>query len=139
MRLNVRVLLLAVTASIPILSQTETDAAVADFSSIQNPNGVWSYGYSASLGAPLFLFTAPVTISPGIVKWGTPGQDPSLDVGRNTTGVDVLGAPATFYWPKDMLHMHPSSSGQYAVVRWTALRTGTFNIQGTVAVTARSL
>ena len=33
------------------------DSAVADFSAIQNPSGVWSYGYQASAGSNLTLYT----------------------------------------------------------------------------------
>jgi len=43
---------------------------VKDFSITSNPNGVWSYGWAASLGAPLNLYPVTDTTSvPGMSVW----------------------------------------------------------------------
>lgn len=121
---------IALVLCLPVPGLSQSFNAFSDFCETANPCGTWTYGYTAALGAPLVAFTTPVPITLGIVKWGTPGQDPSLDVGRNNTGANVLGAPPTFFWPFDMLHMHPSITAQYAVVRWRAPADGRYTFKG---------
>ena len=64
--------------------------AANDFSVASNPNGVWSYGYQASLGSNFQLYDAVVTDpngATGIVQWYSPPLSGNYTptVGYNTT------------------------------------------------------
>jgi hypothetical protein len=105
--------------------------AVSDFSIKANPNEVWSYGWSASLGATLKLYSVTDTTSvAGISAWlasGTYPADPPY-VAHNDTATEICFL--TVCVPPTYLHLHPGSGGQYSLVRWTAPTGGTFAISG---------
>ncbi len=63
----------AASAQAPQWKNADYDA-VRDFSIQSNPNGVWSYGYLTSWGAPLTLYSWGGTCSnsPGMSWWGMP-------------------------------------------------------------------
>jgi hypothetical protein len=106
---------------------------VNDFSIASNPNGVWSYGYTAGLGGTFQLHTsAQLDTPPGIDRWYTPSIDPTvLGVDHNKTGATI--GSTTFTYPPDMLRMHPTIPNIYDVVRWTAPQSGQYSIQGAFA------
>jgi hypothetical protein len=100
--------------------------AAADFSATNNPNGVWSYGWSSTLGGSFILDTDRQNVN-GIDFWrGDIGQDGSPFIGHNGTA-----NPQTFgtglYQP-GQLGFHPGPGGQFAVVRWVAPQAGLFNV-----------
>src|SRR3990170_1718580 len=110
----------------PVAAQTY--AAAGDFSAISNPNGAWSYGWSASRGSPFNLATSPVAFA-GLDWWdsnissiGAPG------VWHNGTGNPITVFTLTV--PPGKLAFHPGPSGQNGVVRWTAPASGTYQITG---------
>jgi T5SS/PEP-CTERM-associated repeat protein len=97
--------------------------AANDFSSTNNPNGAWSYGWSASLASGLHVYPTSGTGN-GLSGW----YDPPIT---------VLGAPAVFLNPTasaitagtvnilaGQLAFHPGNLGQFSVVRWTAPLAG---------------
>jgi hypothetical protein len=105
------------------LPSTIFDVA-ADFSPTNNPNGVWSYGWSQTLGSTFVLDTVhqikdgldewvPVDGGPGVYHNGTP--DPIISNGT------VLVQPGEF-------GMHPGATGEYSVVRWTAPEDGVISL-----------
>jgi hypothetical protein len=104
--------------------------AVKDFSITANPNGVWTYGWTSSLGSPLTPYTVTDTSTiPGISAWlaaGTYSANPPY-VAHNDTGVVICPG---FCVPPNDLHLHPGPNGEYSVVRWTAPSSGTIVIQG---------
>jgi hypothetical protein len=105
--------------------------AVKGFSITANPNGVWTYGWTSSLGSPLTPYTVTDNTSfiPGLSSWlrsGTPPDAP--DVGHNLEGVRICYL--SFCVPPNDLHLHPGPNGEYSVVRWTAPSSGTIVIQG---------
>lgn len=100
-----------------------------DFSTIANPNGAWTYGYSlgdptaADAGA-IVVFGAVSNATPDIPAWYDPANV-------------VLGAPGA--WRNDStatingvvpgeFAMHPGNAGEYAIVRWTALAAGAYAV-----------
>jgi hypothetical protein len=111
----------------PASTRVQYDA-VKDFSITANPNGVWTYGWTSSLGSPLTPYTVTDTSSvPGTSFWLSP-QFPQPALGHNDTGVPICA----FTWclpPNDLLS-HPGPNGEYSVVRWTAPSSGTIAIQG---------
>lgn len=105
--------------------------AVKDFSLTSNPNGVWSYGWVSSLGAPLNFYTfgdysCP---PPNVPLWHTQ-QDCGLQayIGHNDT--DQLICYDTWCLPPRYLQAHPGAHRELTVVRWTAPSSGDFLIQG---------
>jgi hypothetical protein len=118
------------------LAQTHEPAAeydaVRDFSITSNPNGVWSYGWEASLGSALNLYTVTdVTSVPGISAWlaqGTFLRNPPLVAHNDRTS--VICPPSTFCVPPEYLDLHPGINNEVSVVRWTAPTNGNFKIEG---------
>jgi hypothetical protein len=94
-------------------------SAAADFSPTNNPTGVWSYGWSATLGSALNLYPTPGSTS-GIDYWIDPPITmlgvPSV-THNSTANVVTLG---TVTWQPGQMVFHPGHDGQYSVVRWTA-------------------
>ena len=66
-------------------------SAFDDFSGISNPNGVWSYGFTHTLGGPLMLYTSTVvhgSYDSHLTQW-TDGVDVDPNVIKNETGQDI--------------------------------------------------
>lgn len=119
---------------LPIGASATIYNAATDFSATSNPNGVWSYGWSATLGG---LFTADAANSviqnlggiPGVVQWRgnlPPNADGNPSVFENTTVSSVIDG--TISMPAGALAMHPGSSGQYSVIQFIAPTAGQYSI-----------
>jgi uncharacterized repeat protein (TIGR01451 family) len=101
--------------------------AVTGFSLAQNPNDVWSYGYSVTRGASFNLYQRRDTpASQGIELWSLSGSGPSVI--HNLSGVTQHYATITH--PPDVLNLDPGFDGRNTVVRWTAPEAGTFHVKG---------
>jgi len=107
--------------------------AAADFSIGSNPNGVWSYGWSVSLGSSFNLLTSNTSAAyglSGLSGWRnslTPGGEPSIQ--HNTTASLILLPPFTTWQPGQLtINMNGT---QYGDLRWTAPSSGQFNIAAT--------
>jgi hypothetical protein len=101
------------------------DAAL-DFSATDNPNGVWSYGWSPALGADFVPDTAHRNDS-AIDGWnGEQAGDGNPSVTHNGTADSVT--PGSMTYPPGQLAFHPGPDGQYSVVRWTAPRAGALSL-----------
>jgi hypothetical protein len=113
-------------------AQAQTYDSVKDFSITSNANGVWSYGWTPTLGGTFNLYTVTDTTSvPGMSAWlesGTYYIDPPY-VAHNDTSGTICILP-TVCIPPTYLHLHPGASGQYTIVRWTAPSAGTYDIRG---------
>lgn len=106
----------------------KADSIVGDFSASNNPNGNWSYGYTSTLGGSFSLFAASGTGCSGTLDvWTTSSGFPV--VVHNSSGTTQT-CSGTVSVPTNVLGMHPSSSGEDAVVRWTAAASGTYSIGG---------
>jgi hypothetical protein len=110
------------------LADTNSWDVTADFSITNgNPNGVWSYGYMNTDFTGFTLFTrkgmyhAPDFINPA---WDNPGN--TAGIWKNNSGLTGYGVP------QGWLSLHPGSSYQPCVARWTAPTglSGTISIVG---------
>jgi uncharacterized membrane protein len=97
-------------------------SAAHDFSTRLNPNSVWSYGISSSVGGAFTLYTiSGTTFSSGEVGWFGP-----------IPGCCAPGYPLVTVQPgvvPDVLDMGPGPSS-YTVVRWTAPSRGRWDVVG---------
>jgi hypothetical protein len=102
-----------VIAPVTGMAQLTWDAA-ADFSSVMNPNGEWSSGWTSTLGSFFNLYPS-MSISSGGVSWYDPAivQLGAPAFWKNTAGYSQYGAQ-----PGQVL-LHPGPSNQFSVLRWT--------------------
>ena len=111
--------------------------AARDFSPTSNPNGVWSYGQSASLGSAFNLYTQSgpdnVDSPPAnlLDTWhsGTGGFFANPAVFHNgTSSVISFNGGSITYLPGE-LGFHPGRFGQYSIVRFTAPLSASFTLE----------
>ena len=117
---------LILAAAAPAASAQTYDAAKA-FSAVNNPNGVWSYGYEDTLGGFLTLYTSKFAPTASIAGWY---QNISLDVPfvlenfgavPNSRFADVVLQPG-------QLAFHPGPQDQFSIVRFTAPTRGVYDL-----------
>src|ERR1700730_8563167 len=102
--------------------------AFADFSvSNGNPNGVWSYGWSATLFSSLNLYTSGVVSGDGTWNWSHPNHN-------------MFGTPAAWINPTNhqvgtvpsmTAAFHPGVNDEFSHYVWTAPTTGLFSLSAT--------
>jgi hypothetical protein len=106
--------------------------AAADFSSSSNPNGVWAYGWSQTLGGTFNTDSANIQNLggiPGVVQWRgeqPPNADGNPSVFENTTSTTQTVGSISL--PAGSLAFHPGSAGQDAVIQFTAPSAGQYLI-----------
>jgi hypothetical protein len=114
-------------------AQAATYDAAAEFSTTNNPNGVWSYGWSSTLASAFNLYSYNGKIIPGknLDLWVDPTHVASYcpNVLHNATASTITFSSAR--WKPGQLSFHPGSNGEYSHVRWTAPNAGIFNIAAT--------
>lgn len=114
-----------VTVSAFAASSFGSDAA-ADFSLASNPNGVWTYGWSTTLGGPVTLDLTTAT-SGSIIQWrGDLAGDGNPSLFKNTSGSTVVSGTVTLA-PFQLL-MHPGPGGEFSVLRYTATAAGLYSV-----------
>jgi hypothetical protein len=115
----------------------------ADFSTNSNPNGVWTYGYSLTLGGTLIPYTDHGTFTGnlnGVGYWrnnisgGAPVDTHNYSANNltNNTGLAtevLLAGTSTF---------HPGPQDQYSVFRFTAPTTGQYQLNASFWGTVES-
>ena len=101
--------------------------AASDFSPTSNPNGLWSYGWTQTLGSTFILDTYHAVSSVGGDNWFPSISSPAPVVGHNGTGHAISGAYSNILEP-GQLGLHPGSDGADSVVRWTAPLTETVSL-----------
>jgi hypothetical protein len=96
-------------------------SAVQDFSFTSNPNGVWSYGFKTALNEAFQLL--PVgggDCEAFFCGWGF-GPNPTDPPSVLSNGyLKLIGT----------IELQPGGNGEYSVVRFTAPKSGSFNITG---------
>ena len=114
--------------------------AAADFSTASNPNGVWSYGWSNTLGGPMVLDTQLAANNSvwnfnGLVGWvGNLDITEAPYVLLNPTNVPVGTTapqfPNSVYssTQPNQIVMHPGYQGQEAILQFTASATGYYTV-----------
>jgi hypothetical protein len=115
---------------VAVSAQAQAYDAAADFSATNNPNGVWSYGWSQKLGSAFNLIATPQVIG-GLDTWRSDiylpfTYDPA--VFHNGTSDSIYLSNTVLYLP-GQLGFHPGPFGEYAVIRWTAPADGIIAIQ----------
>ncbi len=104
----------------------------ADFSSTSNPTGVWSYGWSMTLGSPFILSSNPA-VREGLDTWrGNVAPDGNPAAYHNGTGAAILLGGSAHYAP-GQFGLHPGPNGEYALVRYLAPATGEVSLRSTFA------
>lgn len=98
-----------------------------DFSIAQNPNGVWSYGYSHALGGEFLPFMVSGSTSNGLQTWFTSNlPDLGTLVYRNASLVPLSLSTATVAGLE--VGFHPGIES-LAIYRFTAPSAGTYNVE----------
>src|SRR5260370_18713467 len=110
-------------------AQATAWAAAGDFSAASNPNGAWSYGWSASRGSTFNLDTVATTVS-GLNVWNYSSTQAEPDVFYNGTN-NTINPSTTNPIPAGTLALHPGPSGQNAIVRWKAPSTLSYPVGAT--------
>jgi hypothetical protein len=107
--------------------------ATADFSPTSNPNGVWSYGYSTTLGGTFNLYTSSGNfLNPNGTPTGLDSWDKNIGLGNpavihNGTNAPILIDGTALYKP-GQLGLHPGPDGEDSIVRFTASATTTYSL-----------
>jgi len=96
--------------------------AAADFSIASNPNGVWSYGSSLTLGGTLSLYAHHDNVS-GIDLWRDQ-TDPNVSHNGTNNAITINSAT----WQPGELAFHPGPNGQFSVIRFTAPTVGSYSL-----------
>jgi len=120
---------LVIGAATSAAAQATSWTAAGDFSAVSNPNGAWSYGWSASRGSGFNLDTVATTVS-GVDVWNYSSTQVEPDVFHNGTS-DTIAPAGTNPIPAGGLAFHPGPSGQNAIVRWTAPSAGSYALAAT--------
>jgi len=105
----------------------------ADFSATNNPNGVWSYGWSSTLTSTLNLYPNHGKFDDPIIPidvWAGSNFPYPPNVSHNGTGI-TIDTHNTITWEPGQFALHPGESGEYSHACWTAPYAGTFDIAST--------
>jgi len=97
--------------------------AAADFSPTNNPIGVWTYGFSSTLGGTLTDYTNAATLS-GVHIWRGASDDPSVFWNGTSQPVTLY----TWTLQPHQLAFHPGAGGEYSVIRFTTPSAGMFTL-----------
>ena len=103
--------------------------AANDFSTISNPNGVWSYGSSTALGGTLALYVNNGPY-PGYTAFDNWHADGYPCVTHNPQPVTVTDSIGTVRLAPGQLALHPGPNGEFSVFRFTSPTTSLFNVSG---------
>ena len=99
-----------------------------DFSASMNPNGSWTFGYTAILGGTLILYDA-TKIGDGVNYWYRSDHFNAPfppEVGHNPNGAFVQAGDID--WTANGFHLHPGPDGSFSVARWTATTSGMVDV-----------
>ncbi|HZD94818.1 MAG TPA: LamG-like jellyroll fold domain-containing protein, partial [Candidatus Sulfotelmatobacter sp.] len=104
--------------------------ATSNFSGTSNPTGPWTYGSTPTRGGTFtpYAFTGQFAGMPG---WFRTAQGPVATAPLlvyNNTGISVVSGGLNI--PPETLLLHPGTSGENSVLRFTAPVTGSFLVQG---------
>jgi len=106
------------------ICNAETYHLANDFSSVNNPSSVWSYGWSVTRGDEFQIFTKSFTHTNGTFAWGDTSS--YLGVYYNPTDEEIYSISA--YHKPHGVTFHPGSNGQNAIIRWIAPENGIYLI-----------
>lgn len=115
------------------LAGAQIHDAAADFSLAGNPNGAWSYGWSATPGGAFNAFDN--TLNPDqfdLERWNATGKDFYLAAAYNPNG-SAVGPGCATDWCVDAgkMTLHPGPNDEHAVLRFTAPEGGRYQLDVT--------
>lgn len=122
---------------LPQLAKATTWDIQNDYSTTNNPNGVYSYGWKPGITGNFKLYDSTIVGGEGgcagvILSWynsATTAIDKIPVIGKNIT------QDKTCYGIKPgEISLHPGRSGEFSTLRWTSPINGTINIKGYFAV-----
>jgi hypothetical protein len=128
-----RLALLSITILFPFSVRAQTYDAAIDFSSINNPTGVWSYGTKpvSNLGTGTYTLYSDVSnYGPDIRLWATTPSISAPWLSKNTSGSTVSDGPTNWFGGQLLAH---AGSGTASVLRFTAPVTQTYNFSATAS------
>lgn len=99
-----------------------------DFSATMNPNGSWTFGYTAILGGTLVMYDA-TKIGDGVNYWYRSDHFNAPfppEVGHNPNGAFVQAGDID--WTANGFHLHPGPEGSFSLARWTANTSGMIDV-----------
>jgi hypothetical protein len=128
MRLTRAVLVTAcLCASVSAARAIQISDVAADYSTTDNPNGVWRYGWSSALGLP-FVLSTDSGVREGLDTWrGDLAADGNPAAYHNGTNNTILLEGTASFAP-GVFALHPGPGGEYAVARYVAPETGSASI-----------
>ncbi|MES2467644.1 MAG: hypothetical protein V4675_10120 [Verrucomicrobiota bacterium] len=100
--------------------------ANADLTTVLNPIGVWTCGFSTTRGTPFLPSVQVMAVDSRWFFWGATSNGPWVYRSRQEQTI----ASGTIRQPPDLLGMDPSYDGRNAVLRWTAPAGGVYRVQG---------
>lgn len=98
-----------------------------DFSATSNAPP-WSYGSEDTLGGAFTLFDTPGTCCGGLDFWT---NSSSFPIDLHNSSASTINSAGTNPIPSGAAAFHPSSSGQYAIFRFTAPSSGLYDLNVT--------
>jgi len=106
-----------------------------EFSIAKNPNGLWSYGSTTTLGGPFTLYPQALVNLQGVQGkdlWnvGTTDCTDSQTPYAGRSPEQQTQPPAFIIFPVDTVDMHPGCHGEDTVVRFTASLGGNYRLRG---------
>ncbi len=104
---------------------SQTYNAADDFSRTDNPNGLWTYGWTNTLGSEFHLFPNHV-VTIGLDSWNDPSIGSEPIVSHNGTASPI--GVGSVVWQPGQMSMHPGSSNTHPVARWTVPATGKIQV-----------
>jgi len=103
---------------------------VEDFSAVNNPNGVWSYGAIPSLGGPFTLLTQKLPNYYDLDHWLLYNQAPFYPAVVHNASALPNTSWAINPFPAGAVGIHPSSTGDKGVIRFTSPAAAWYDVQG---------
>ena len=104
-----------ILASLAVPALATSYDPLAGYSTVNNPNGAYTYGYTNTLGGALTDFTTGGTANGNIGSWTSPSVNQYLGV----------------YSRPDAILIHPGPGGEYSVLRVTLAQAGSYHVSGT--------
>ncbi len=112
-------------ASAAVVSNAAIYDLTADFNSVSNPNGPWSYGYRDSSVSPRINFDS--NFNTGTYRgWFQSSLGTNPQISQNQSGSLQNGVP------NGSVFMHPGPNGQFASLLFTLPEAGIVSVDGSI-------
>ena len=105
----------------------------SDFSIANNPNGVWSYGWTPTLGGAFTPYDTNTATLGNATLWNAVSPQSSLvpALWNNATNTSIQSAGLD---PAQSAAFHPGQFGEMSIFRFTAPETSQYSISGAMGL-----